>query len=57
MAKVSKKLADIQIGDVYYVPKTVICKEETVAGWKITFDDGSFIEFEKSGDPALLMGE
>ena len=57
MAPKAKKLTQIAIGDKYPVFKTVKEKKETADFITLTFDDGTTMEFDKSGDPAIMIEE
>lgn len=51
----NKRIAAVDIGDVYVVPKVVTEKRETATTWTLVFDDGSVLEFDKAADPTLAI--
>lgn len=53
MAKVAKKLVDINPGDKYAVVKTVTSITKTMDEVQIIFDDGSTMKAAISSDPAI----
>lgn len=57
MAKVTKKLADVRVGDVQVHLHTVVEKHETQTHWTLVWDDGQTETFDKATDPAIETGQ